>query len=111
MVDYDCGFTINCYYLGFCPITKWYVHNSCNMGTCDLPDTPSALGPAAFVLLVLISGKPLMPMLQLYNVQHIKWQNTCTACMYFYMRRYSTYVCIFLSDDYNRIHVQFLVIS
>ena len=26
MVDYDCGFTVYCYYLvGFCPINKWYI--------------------------------------------------------------------------------------
>ena len=31
------------------------LHNSCNMSTHDLPD---------------ISGKPLLPMLQLYNVQY-----------------------------------------
>ena len=30
--------------------------------------TPSALGPVALVLLVHISGKPLVPMLQLYNI-------------------------------------------
>ena len=37
------------------------------MGTRGLPP-PSALGPAALVLWVYISGKPLVPILQLYNV-------------------------------------------
>ena len=46
---------------------KQVVHNSCNMGTRGLPP-PSALGPAALVLWVYISGKPLVPILQLYNV-------------------------------------------
>ena len=31
--------------------------------------TPLALGPGALVLWVYISGKPLVPMLQLYNVR------------------------------------------
>ena len=49
---------------------KQVVHNSCNMGTRGLPDiyTPSALGPVALMLWVYISGKPLVPMLQLYNI-------------------------------------------
>ena len=25
-------------YVGFCPIKKWYIANSCNMGTRGLPD-------------------------------------------------------------------------
>ena len=45
------------------------VHNSCNMGTRSLSNiyvhTPSTLRPAALVLWAHISGKPLMPMLQL----------------------------------------------
>ena len=45
---------------------KQVVHNSCNMGTRGLPDIYT-LGPAALVLWVYISGKLLMPMLQLYN--------------------------------------------
>ena len=48
MVDYDCGFTVYCYYL--VPYKK-VVHNSCNMGTCGLPDiytlSPQACGPRA----------------------------------------------------------------
>ena len=46
---------------------KQVVHNSCNMGTRGLPDIYT-LGPAALVLWVYISGKPLLPMLQLYIV-------------------------------------------
>ena len=48
---------------------KQVVHNSCNMGTRSLPDIYTQdLGPAALVLWVYISGKPLVPMLQLYIV-------------------------------------------
>ena len=39
-------------------------HNSCNMGACDLP-CPKSEGTAQG-LWVCISGKSLMPMLQLY---------------------------------------------
>ena len=46
---------------------KQVVHNSCNMGTRGLPDIYT-LSPRAVVLLVYISGKPLVPMLQLYNI-------------------------------------------
>ena len=42
------------------------LHISCNMGTRDLPDM-YALGPLAQGLSVYISGKSLMPMLQLLN--------------------------------------------
>ncbi len=42
------------------------LHNTCNMCIRDLPVCmPSALGPAALGLLAYISGKSLMPMLQL----------------------------------------------
>ena len=37
MVDYDCGFTVYCYYLVFTSY-KRVVHNSCNMGTRGLSD-------------------------------------------------------------------------
>ena len=45
------------------------VHNSCNMGTCGLPDIYT-LNPqsVALVLWVYTSGKPLLPMLLLYNI-------------------------------------------
>ena len=49
---------------------KQVIHNSCNMGTRGLPDmytlSPQACGPRA--LGIYISGKPLVPMLQLYIV-------------------------------------------
>ena len=43
---------------------KQAVHDSCNVGTSGLPDIYT-LGPAALMLWVYISGKPLVPMLQL----------------------------------------------
>ena len=43
------------------------LHNSCNTGTRGLPDT-STLGPAALGLQVYISGRPLMPVLQLLHM-------------------------------------------
>ena len=50
MVDYDCGFTVYCYYVMFLSY-KQVVHNSCNMGTHGLPDiyalSPQACGPRA----------------------------------------------------------------
>ena len=60
---------------------KQVVHNSCNMGTCGLPDT-YALGPAALMLLVYILGKPLVPMLQLYSIyyHHVYYLGILTAC-------------------------------
>ena len=64
---------IICYVHGF--VTYNYVlHNSCNMSTHGLPDTntlsPRACSPWASVprLRMYISGKPLFPMLQLYNI-------------------------------------------
>ena len=49
------------------PLTIKVVHNSCNMCTCVLPDMytliPRACGPRVY-----ISGRTLMPMLQLLNV-------------------------------------------
>ena len=63
---------------------KQVVHNSCNMGTRGLPDiyTPSALGPAALVLWVYISGKPLVPMLQLYSIFFARYVRlvSCVTC-------------------------------
>ena len=50
---------------------KQVVHNSCNMFTRGLPDIYT-LRPEALVLWVYISGKPLMPMLQLYNIYSSK---------------------------------------
>ena len=52
---------------------KQVVHNSCNMGTRGLPDIYT-LSPAALVLWVYISGKPLMPMLQLYNNTYVIYE-------------------------------------
>ena len=40
------------------------LHISCNIGTCDLPDM-YALRPVALGLWAYISGKSLVPMLQL----------------------------------------------
>ena len=40
-------------------------HNTCNMGTHDLPDIYTLR------LRVYISGKSLLPMLQLYKVLHV----------------------------------------
>ena len=50
---------------------KQVVHNSFNTGTRGLPDIYT-LSPwaAALVLWVYISGKPLKPILQLYNVDN-----------------------------------------
>ena len=45
------------------------LHISCNIGTRDLPDM-YALGPAALGLRAYISGKSLVPMLQLLHVGH-----------------------------------------
>ena len=53
---------------GFLSINKWYITVVTWSLVVCLMYTPSALGPAALVLWVYISGKPLMPMLQLYNV-------------------------------------------
>ena len=52
-------------YVGFCLITKWYITVVTWALMVCLIYTPSALGPAALVLCVCISGKPLLPMLQL----------------------------------------------
>ena len=76
MVDYDCGFTVYCYNLvfilrGFLSY-KQVVHNSYNMSTRGLPDIYT-LGPAALVLWVYISGKPLVPMLQLYSIRYYSY--------------------------------------
>ena len=49
-------------YVGFCPINKWYITVVTWALVVCLIYTPSAL-----VLWVYISGKPLMPMLQLYK--------------------------------------------
>ena len=50
MVDYDCEFTVYCYYLVF-TYYKQVVHNSCNMVTRGFPDiytlSPRACGPRA----------------------------------------------------------------
>ena len=54
-------------YVGFCPINKWYITVVTWALMVCLIYTPSALGPAALVLWVYISGKPLELMLQLYN--------------------------------------------
>ena len=54
--------------LAWLVITQQVLHNSCNTGTRGLPDTvcpPSTLTPVAPMLQVDISGRPLMPMLQL----------------------------------------------
>ena len=57
-------------YVGFCPINKWYIAVVTWALMVCLIYTPLALGPAALVLWVYISGKPLMPTLQLYNIHH-----------------------------------------
>ena len=51
------------------------IHITFNMGSWDLPDMyiPSALGPAALGLYAYISGKSLLPMLQLI---HVYWAIT-----------------------------------
>ena len=69
MVNYVCGFTVYCPFSclhGFLSNNQ-VVYNTCNMGTRGLPDIYT-LRLVALVLWVYISGKPLMPMLQLYNV-------------------------------------------
>ena len=71
MADYDCGFSLLLLfgvYVGFCPIKKKYITVVTWALVVCLIYTPSALGPAALVLWVYISGKPLVPMLQLYIV-------------------------------------------
>ena len=47
--------------------------------------TPSALGSAALWLRVYISGKPLLPMLQLYNNHHKVFANTLESKFYPHM--------------------------
>ena len=53
--------------------------------------TPSNLGPVALGLWVYISGKPLLPMLQLYNIR------TYT----YVVNLHETIVCIHIHDYYN----------
>ena len=48
------------------------------MGSCDLPDM-YALRPAALGLWAYISGKSLMPMLQLLHVYHV-WHTCICMC-------------------------------
>ena len=55
-------------YVGFCPINKWYITVVTWVLVVCLVYTPSAL-----TLWVYISGKPLEPMLQLYNVIAISY--------------------------------------
>ena len=43
------------------------LHNGCNTVTCALPDM-STIGPVALGLRVYISGRALVPVLQLLNV-------------------------------------------
>ena len=46
MIDYDCWFTVYCYF-----VFTWPINNSHNMGICGLPDiytlVPRACGPCA----------------------------------------------------------------
>ena len=55
-------------YVGLCPITKWYITVVTWALVVCLIYIPSALGPAAVVFWVYISGKLLVPMLQIYSV-------------------------------------------
>ena len=43
------------------------LHDSCNTVTCGLPDM-STLSPRALGVASYISGRPLVPVLQLFNV-------------------------------------------
>ena len=73
MVDYDCAW-VYCLlllfgaYMGFCPINKWYIIVVTWTLVVCLIYTSSAFGSAVLILWVYTSGKPLMPMLQLYIV-------------------------------------------
>ena len=60
------------------------IHNTCNMDTRDLPDM-YALGLQAY-----ISGKSLVPMLQLLHVACRFWikMSTCFILVYFMTHSY-----------------------
>ena len=74
MVDYDyCLLLLFGVYVDFCPINKWYITIVTWALVVCLIYTPSALGPVALVLWVYISGKPRVPMLQLYIVSLVRY--------------------------------------
>ena len=63
------------------------LHISCNIDTCNLPDMHD-LGPAALGLWTYISGKSLIPMLQLLHIRTCSYLCKMCACM-----RVPTHVC------------------
>ena len=62
------------------------LHNTCNMCIGDLSDMyASVLGPATLRPQACISGKPLMPKLQLLHIINftIAYNNNCTSILLF----------------------------
>ena len=74
-----------------CPCTisaqKCYIANSCNIGTHHLSNTYVAI-PSVLRFWVYISGKPLVPMLQILNValSHFKLKGFSVVVNYAWLK-------------------------